>query len=148
MPWWIIHTLHCACYDTSYTMSSLPGLWALQEVHRLLLCSSTGLSVLCVSGVNLETGDGNHCYSCNLDKIWYHGYTAVTNKCYANVKGNNKGNCVLESCIFLYQVIIMTSTIMASCLDGQKLQLWYANHSGLRNKSVMVRPLVFVIPDY
>lgn len=54
MPWCTIPTLHCASYDTSYTLSSLPGLWALEEVHKLLVWSSTRLSVLCVSGVSLE----------------------------------------------------------------------------------------------
>lgn len=49
-----IPTLHCAGYDTCYTMSSLSSLWALKVVHKLLVCSSAGLSVFCVSGVSLE----------------------------------------------------------------------------------------------
>lgn len=58
MPWYTIPTLHCASYDTSYTLSSLPGLWAIKEVQKLLMCSSTHFSVLCVSGISLETETG------------------------------------------------------------------------------------------
>lgn len=47
-------TLHCACYDTSYTLSSLSGLWALQEVHKLLVSSPACCLVLSVSGVTLK----------------------------------------------------------------------------------------------
>lgn len=54
MLWCPIPTLHSAGYDTSYTECSLSGLWAIEEVHKLLVCSSTGLSVLCVSTVSLE----------------------------------------------------------------------------------------------
>ena len=52
LPWCTIPTLHSAGYDTSYTVNSLSGLWAVEEVHKLL--SSTGLSVLCISGVSLK----------------------------------------------------------------------------------------------
>lgn len=44
----MLRTLHCAGYNTSDTMSSLSGLWALKVVHKFLVCSST------VSGVSLE----------------------------------------------------------------------------------------------
>lgn len=48
-------TLHCACYDTSYTLSSLSGLRALQEVHKLLVSSPVCSLVLSgVSGVTLK----------------------------------------------------------------------------------------------
>lgn len=77
MPWCTIPTLHCAGYDTSYTMSSLSGLWALEEVHKLLVRSSTGLFILCVSGVSLEiqtiVKD-----TIVLQKISYHEYARAS----------------------------------------------------------------------
>lgn len=55
LPQCVIYTLHCASYDTSYTVSPLPVFRALKEVHKLLLCSSIYFSVLCISCVSLET---------------------------------------------------------------------------------------------
>ena len=54
MPWCRIPTFHGAGYDTGCTLGSLSGLWAVWEVHKLLVWSPSGLSVPCVIGVSLR----------------------------------------------------------------------------------------------
>lgn len=139
-------TLHCACYDASYTLSSLSGLWALQEVHKLLVSSPICFFVLCISSVSLKMKKLLHSNS-KTDMCDHFASQWTTGMRIEKVCKNKITHCFHPFHLNIYKIInadmYITKRYNASFLAHYNVkihlycQVWYMSWCKLYNKMTL-----------